>query len=261
METPKEYHYTYYSYEEWGRGYFGSRTCRCLPEEDVKYFGSFSDKNFKPTQKIILKSDYAARREAIVDEIILHNRYDVANNPHFANKSKQTSSKFDTTGTTSWRKGITGKYTAWNKGLTIEDERVQKYISKLKGKKRSKETNRNISQALKNLGDKHPSRNSERRRHQSQILKGRVSSNKGKSHSEETKNRMSDSHCNKIYTIISPIGQVFVVKNLNKFSIKNRLDSSGMYRVAKGKQKTYKGWVVTLYGLSQGTSQMHPNAL
>jgi len=33
METLKEYHYTYYSYEEWGRGYFGSRTCRCLPEE------------------------------------------------------------------------------------------------------------------------------------------------------------------------------------------------------------------------------------
>jgi hypothetical protein len=24
METPKEYYYTYYSYEEYGRGYFGS---------------------------------------------------------------------------------------------------------------------------------------------------------------------------------------------------------------------------------------------
>ena len=57
METPKEYHYTYYSYEEWGRGYFGSRTCRCLPKEDVKYFGSFGDKTFKPTQKIILKDE------------------------------------------------------------------------------------------------------------------------------------------------------------------------------------------------------------
>ena len=94
METPKEYYYTYYSYEEWGRGYFGSRGCKCLPEEDVKYFGSFSDKNFNPTQKIILKDDYTTREEAIADEIILHDYYDVANNPHFANKAKATSTKF-----------------------------------------------------------------------------------------------------------------------------------------------------------------------
>ena len=57
-----ENHYTYYSYEEWGRGYFGSRSCDCLPEEDINYFGSFKDKNFKPTQKIILKDDYETRK-------------------------------------------------------------------------------------------------------------------------------------------------------------------------------------------------------
>ena len=94
METLKEYHYTYYSYEEWGIGYFGSRTCRCLPEKDVKYFGSFKDKNFNPTQKIILKSDYATRDEAYADEIILHDYYEVDINPHFANKSKLTTTKF-----------------------------------------------------------------------------------------------------------------------------------------------------------------------
>jgi hypothetical protein len=94
METQKEYHYTYYSYEEWGMGYFGSRSCDCLPEEDVNYFGSFSDKNFKPTQKIILKDDYATRAEAIADEIILHDFYEVDKNPHFANRAKQTSTKF-----------------------------------------------------------------------------------------------------------------------------------------------------------------------
>jgi len=94
METPKEYYYTYYSYEEWGRGYFGSRGCKCLPEEDVKYLGSSKDKTFKPTQKIILKDDYTTREEAIADEIILHDYYDVANNPHFANKSKATSTGF-----------------------------------------------------------------------------------------------------------------------------------------------------------------------
>ena len=94
METPKEYHYTYYSYEEYGRGYFGSRTCRCLPEEDVKYFGSFHDRTFNPTQKIILKSDYNTREEAYIDEIILQQYYKVAENPHFANRAYQTSTKF-----------------------------------------------------------------------------------------------------------------------------------------------------------------------
>ena len=94
METPKEYYYTYYSYEEWGRGYFGSRGCKCLPKEDIKYFGSFYDKTFKPTQKIIIKDDYATREEAYADEIILQQYYKVAENPHFANRAYQTSTKF-----------------------------------------------------------------------------------------------------------------------------------------------------------------------
>jgi hypothetical protein len=88
-----EYHYVYYSYEEYGRGYIGSRTCKCLPEEDIKYFGSFKDKSFKPTQKIILKS-YNTREEAYEDEIILQEHYKVVENPHFANRAYQTSTKF-----------------------------------------------------------------------------------------------------------------------------------------------------------------------
>jgi len=94
MKTPKEYHYTYYSYEEWGRGYFGSRKCYCLPEEDVKYLGSSKDKTFKPKYKIILKDDYSTREEAYADEIILQQYYRVVENPHFANKAYQTSTKF-----------------------------------------------------------------------------------------------------------------------------------------------------------------------
>ena len=89
-----EYHYVYYSYEEYDRGYIGSRTCKCLPEEDINYFGSFKDKAFKPTQKIILKSDYATREEAYDDEIILQQYYKVVENLHFANRAYQTSTKF-----------------------------------------------------------------------------------------------------------------------------------------------------------------------
>ena len=56
--------YVYYSYEEYGRGYIGKRECKCLPEEDVSYFGSFKDKTFNPTQKIILETIESA--EAIM---------------------------------------------------------------------------------------------------------------------------------------------------------------------------------------------------
>ena len=89
----KEHHYTYYSYEEYGRGYIGSRTCDCLPECDIRYFGSFYDKTFKPTQKIILKT-YETREDTLNDEVLLHHFYEVHINPHFANQAKQTSSKF-----------------------------------------------------------------------------------------------------------------------------------------------------------------------
>jgi hypothetical protein len=127
----KKYHYTYYSYEEWGMGYFGSRSCNCLPEEDLNYFGSFKDKSFKPTQKIILKDDYATRKDAMRDEVILHNYYDVAANPHFANRAKQTSTRFTQAGVS-------------------PSEETRKKLSKAgKGKKRSEETRKKMSQAFR----------------------------------------------------------------------------------------------------------------
>lgn len=87
------YHYTYYSYEPFGRGYIGSRSCKNPPEKDINYFGSYRDKAFNPTEKIILK-EYSTREYALKDEILLHDFYQVHNNPHFANRAKQTSEKF-----------------------------------------------------------------------------------------------------------------------------------------------------------------------
>ena len=116
MKSSKEYHYVYYSFEEWGRGYIGSRSCKCLPEDDVKYLGSFRDKTFKPTRKIILKSDYSSRVEAYADEIILHNFYSVAENPHFANRCYQTSTSFS------------------RKGFQYTQEEKQNLSEKMKGK-------------------------------------------------------------------------------------------------------------------------------
>jgi hypothetical protein len=85
--------YVYYSYEEYGRGYIGKRECECLPEKDINYFGSFHDKSFYPTQKIILET-FDSVEKALEAEIILHDFYEVDENPHFANRAKQTSTKF-----------------------------------------------------------------------------------------------------------------------------------------------------------------------
>jgi group I intron endonuclease len=92
-----KHHYVYHSYEKWGREYIGIRSCDCLPEEDIKYFGSFKDKTFNPTEKTILFVR-ETREEVAEIEIILHDFFDVAINPQFANQAKAISTKFDTTG-------------------------------------------------------------------------------------------------------------------------------------------------------------------
>ena len=89
----KKYFYVYYSYEEYGRGYIGKRECKCLPEEDISYFGSFHDKTFRPTQKIILET-FDTVEEALEAECSLHNFYEIDKNSHFANRAKQTSTGF-----------------------------------------------------------------------------------------------------------------------------------------------------------------------
>lgn len=65
----------------------------CSPEEDVTYFGSFRDKTFSPTEKIVLAT-FASREEASEAEVLLHEFFEVHRNPHFANKAKQSSKKF-----------------------------------------------------------------------------------------------------------------------------------------------------------------------
>ena len=180
----KEYHYVYYSYEEWGRGYFGSRTCKCLPEKDVKYFGSYADKTFKPTQKIILKDDYATREEAYTDEIVLQNYYKVVENPHFANRSYQTSTGFSQKGRI-----------PWNKGIPRDPETIRKMSESRKGKPspnkgipRDPETIRKMSESRKGK----PSSNKGKRMSLEQRQKLSIAC-KGKTVSEETKKKISKS--------------------------------------------------------------------
>ena len=88
----RRWHYVYYSYEEWGRGYIGKRSSSVPPSQDP-YMGSFKDRTFKPTNKIVL-GVFDTAEEALRHEVILHDFYEVGKNPHFANQAKQTSSRF-----------------------------------------------------------------------------------------------------------------------------------------------------------------------
>jgi hypothetical protein len=84
--------YVYYSYEEWGRGYIGVKLNSDCPEKDG-YFGSFKDKTFAPTEKIII-AEFGTPEEAINAEIKLHSFFEVDKNPHFVNQSRQTAAGF-----------------------------------------------------------------------------------------------------------------------------------------------------------------------
>src|SRR6056300_1551288 len=127
MSENKKYFYVYYSYEPWGRGYIGKRECWCLPEEDTKYFGSFRDKTFKPTEKIILET-FDTVEEAFAAEIQLQEFYEVDKNQHFANIYIHRSKSF------------------CNNGSKIIRNKIS---SALTGIKRSEETKRKVSNSKK----------------------------------------------------------------------------------------------------------------
>ena len=75
-------------------------------------------------------STFPSRKKAVQHEIYLHDKYDVANNPSFYNKAKQTSTGFDTSGT------------------TLTEEHLAKVSKSLKGKKKPEDHRRKISLAL-----------------------------------------------------------------------------------------------------------------
>jgi hypothetical protein len=212
----KKYFYVYYSYEEYGRGYIGKRECNCLPEEDVNYFGSFKDKFFRPTQKIILET-FNTVEEALEAECALHDFYEVDKNPHFANKAKQTSKKF--------------YYIA----------PIEKMLGENNPAKRS-EVRKKLSSIAKNR-----KASEETRRKMSEAHKGKISPKGmlGKKLTEDQKQKIRDlkvARDNKIWIIKDPEGKIHTTNNLKYFCELNNLTDSAIHHVISGKRKHHKGW-------------------
>lgn len=188
-DTSKKHFYVYYSYEQWGRGYIGKRECWCLPEEDVKYFGSFSDKTFKPTEKIILET-FDTREEAYKAEKQLHDFYEVDKNPHFANKSKITDDGFYYIASGKDHHGY-GKRPS---DATIEGSR-RRMLSDANPAK-SEEFRKKHSELMKKesifLTDRNPSKNLERKKEMSKRMSDYLLSLSEEEYREMFKNRIEN---------------------------------------------------------------------
>lgn len=108
--------------------YYGYKSSSIHPSKviGITYFSSSRDKEFISDQKenpqnykYKIVQIFGSKEEALAREIRLHNKFDVAVNPNFYHKAKQTSSGFDTT----------GKVTVKNKDgdylqISIEDKRL-----------------------------------------------------------------------------------------------------------------------------------------
>ena len=130
--------------------YIGVRSCNCQPTEDIKYWSSC-----KTLKKIILKEGsrwfrkdiialWGTRTLAVEHEIRLHNHFEVGINPMFYNRSKQTSTGWDTSGiilTSENRKNIGNG----SRGHVVTEETRRKISKSEKGKKVSKETRKKLS--------------------------------------------------------------------------------------------------------------------
>jgi hypothetical protein len=132
--------------------------------------GSYSDADFSPTQKEIL-AICESSEHALEVEIFFHEFYDVARNPLFANKAKQTSKYFNTEGVPKSephkekiREALSGLPKSQSHRLNLSQSKRGKpaseacrlaQIAAVKGKPKSAEHRRKIAEANrgKKLGE------------------------------------------------------------------------------------------------------------
>jgi hypothetical protein len=156
------WHLVYLSYESGhrGRNYIGKHTTKDLYDG---YLGSFSDESFNPDSRIIL-GVFNSPEAATQAEIQWQRVFNVVPDPEFANRSYQTSTKFDTTG-----------LEAHNKGKPRTEREKQAISEGTKKALRDK--------GFDNKGERNP-------------MYGRKGENHplfGKAHSQEARSKMSES--------------------------------------------------------------------
>jgi curved DNA-binding protein CbpA len=227
--------YTYYSYEEFGRGYIGYRKCPKIytPDQDP-YRGSYTDKTFKPSAKIVLTTHPNAE-EAREAERKIQEFFDVLNNPHFVNKSIQTGKGFYIKNHTEDTKN---KIRDAARGRIISPETRKKQSESKKGKKLSDE----VVEKLK------------LRRHSKEAKAKMSSSHRGVPKSPEHRKSISISKMgeknpmygtSKTYSFKNEItGHIEVNVTIKDMCSRYGLKSCGLYQLKNKKVVRYKNWTL-----------------
>jgi group I intron endonuclease len=141
-----------------------------------------------------------------------------------------------------------------------KSEETKRKLSEAKkgkpGKPHSEEHKQKQSKAKKKYWDEHP----EAREAKSEAMtgekhpcwgkRGKATPHYGKPHSKESKQKMANSHSKKTYRATDPSGNIYIFKNMRGFCRVHRLHNGTMYDVANGKLKQHKGWSVEI--ISEG---------
>jgi hypothetical protein len=159
-------------------------------------------------------------------EIALHIFFNVAQNPHFANQSRQTSAGFST------------------EGSPKTAEHKSKISRALKGRKHSVDSISKMSAAK--MGNKHC------------IGKKNGLGNKSRtgqqdSDEEKIKKAFASNKKHKI-ELLSPEGIAHCPLNMRLFCDERNLDASALRNVALGKRRSYKGWTASICQSSSSSS-------
>lgn len=219
------FHYTYLLQNlDDLRFYIGVRSSKVPPTEDTAYLGSSKTvpKSYKTRCVKYILQEHSTRKDAIADEIRLHDLYDVALNQCFFNAAKQTSTGFDTAGKPGPRRGIPCseatkvKLRLANLGKKYSKEHREKQSNALKGRTVSEETRRKIGKT------------------NSQRLKGR------KKTIEQIK---ADIKLHTLYTFTHVSGLV-ITSTIWEFVNTQTVNKSHVYQLAKGNRATHKGWTI-----------------
>lgn len=224
------HHYAYLITYTDGKKYIGVRSCKHPVEDDAAYIGSsrHTPNHLFDSKQILGR--FATRELAVAHEVELHAQYQVATSTEFYNRSRQTTTKFNTTGVK----------------LDRSIEHNDKIRRALTGRKRSPEECASISAGKKGVPRKTP-HSAATREKMRQARLGKTGHMKGQQHSLQShlstyasRTQYSDTYA----WINEETGvreQATCIEMGKKYGI--GVKPTGRFRnLIKGVAKSYHGW-------------------
>lgn len=224
------HHYTYLITYTDGKKYIGVRSCKCSVEDDIAYIGSSRHTPNHLFQSKQVLRQFATRNQAVAHEVELHDQYQVATSTEFYNRSRQTTTKFDTSGVK----------------LDRSIEHNDKIRRALTGRKRSPEECARISAGKKGVPRKTPHSTATREKMRQARL-GKPNHMKGQQYSLESHLTAytSRTQYSGVYTWINKATgvreQATCIEMGKKYGI--GVKPTGRFRnLIKGVAQSYRGW-------------------